>query len=231
LAHSGGATLLERRRVLAIEDRGDELTIATDDGGSMSAGRVIVATDAWTSDLLASSFGLELPLTVTQEQVAWFDAAGEAFDPARFPVWIWMDDPSFYGFPTHAAPGPKIGQDVGGREVTPATRSYDPDDEALARLDAFRNAHLPGLGGRLRAKTCLYTLTPDRDFIIDRLPDHPAVVVVLGAAHAYKFASILGRIAVELAIDGSTPSASDIVSFTIDRAALRDRNTVARYLV
>ena len=39
--------------------------------------------------------------------------------PERFPVWIWMDEPSFYGFPTHGHPGPKIGQDVGGREVTP----------------------------------------------------------------------------------------------------------------
>jgi len=101
----------------------------------------------------------------------------------------------------------------------------------VARLDAFRDRHLPGLGGRVRAKTCLYSLTPDRDFVLDLVPDHPGVVVVLGAAHAYKYASVMGRIAVELALDGATGSAEDIEAFTIERTALRDRNRVARFLV
>ena len=53
---------------------------------------------------------------------------------------------------------------------------------------------MPGaVGAALQTKTCLYTVTPDRDFVIDRLPDHPGVVVALGAAHAYKFAALLGR--------------------------------------
>ena len=55
--------------------------------------------------------------------------------------------------------------------------------------------HLPGaLGPPIRTTTCLYTLTPDRDFVVDVLPDAPGVAVVLGAAHGYKFASVLGRI-------------------------------------
>jgi len=231
LAMEAGASLREHARVTAIRDIGGELAVETAAGDRISAGRVILATDAWTNDLLAS-LDIELPLTVTQEQVAWFEPADPAaYAPERFPIWIWMDDPSFYGFPTHAAQGPKIGQDVGGREVTPATRTYDPDPDALARLDAFRDRHLPGLGGRVRAKTCLYSLTPDRDFVLDLVPDHPGVVVVLGAAHAYKYASVMGRIAVELALDGATGSAEDIEAFTIERTALRDRNRVARFLV
>ena len=65
---------------------------------------------------------------MTQEQVAWFAPRDDPalFSKERFPVWIWMDEPSFYGFPTHGHPGPKVGQDVGGREVTPATRTFDP---------------------------------------------------------------------------------------------------------
>ena len=55
-------------------------------------------------------------------------------------------------------------------------------------------------------KTCLYTLTPDRDFVVDALPEHPGVHVLLGSAHAYKFASVLGRVIVERALDGSSPS-------------------------
>jgi sarcosine oxidase len=142
-----------------------------------------------------------------------------------------MDDPSFYGFPTHAAPGPKIGQDVGGAEVTPATRTHEPDPGALARLDAFRARHLPALGGRLRAKTCLYTLTPDRDFVVDTIPGCREVAVVLGAAHAFKFASVLGRIAVELALDGETQSAAEIAAFGIDRPALSEPAAVTRFLI
>ena len=49
-----------------------------------------------------------------------------------------------------------------------------------------------------------YTLTPDRDFVVDLLPDAPGVAVVLGAAHGYKFASVLGRIVTELLVDGDT---------------------------
>ena len=92
---------------------------------------------------------------------------------------------------------------------------------AHARVDAFLQAHLPGAyGPDLLTKTCLYTLTPDRDFVLDRLPEAPGVVVALGAAHAFKFASLLGRILAELVVDGSTPSAADIGAFRIDRPIL-----------
>jgi sarcosine oxidase len=231
LASAAGATLVDRTRVATIGDHGGELVIETAAGERLTAGRVVIAADAWTNDLLAS-FDVDLPLTITQEQVAWFEPADRAaFEPGRFPIWIWMDDPSFYGFPTHAAPGPKIGQDVGGREVTTETRTYDPDPDALARLETFRDRHLPALGGLVRAKTCLYTLTPDRDFVVDTVPGHPHVVVILGAAHAYKFASLLGRVGAELALDGETASVPDIGAFAIDREALRDPSTPSRFLV
>ena len=121
-----------------------------------------------------------------------------------------MDDPSFYGFPTYGEAGPKAAEDVGGDEVTPATRTFDRNEVGL------RPAHgLPGPppAGRssdreIFTKTCLYTLTPDRDFVVDRLPDQPGVLVALGAAHAFKFASVLGRILAELVVDGATPSAA-----------------------
>ena len=58
------------------------------------------------------------------------------------------------------------------------------------------------LGPPIYTKTCLYTLTPDRDFVVDRLPDAPNVLVALGAAHGFKYASVLGRVLAELAIDG-----------------------------
>jgi sarcosine oxidase len=232
LAIEAGATLREHNRVSAIHDVGhDELVVETAAGDRLTTRRVILAADAWTNELLGP-LGAGLPLTVTQEQVAWFEPTDPAaFAPDRFPIWIWMDDPSFYGFPTHAAPGPKIGQDVGGRVVTTQTRSYEPDPDALARLDAFRGRTLPGLGARIRAKTCLYTLTPDRDFVVDRLPDHPAVIAVQGAAHAFKFASVLGRIAADLALGEPATGSEDLAAFAIDRPALRDPAFTQTFLV
>jgi sarcosine oxidase len=232
LAREHGAVLRDRTGVVAIHDEGDELTLVLEDGDRVRAGQVVLATDAWTNELLAP-LGLELPLTTTQEQVAWFEPHGGpgAFDKDRFPVWIWMDEPSFYGFPTHGHPGPKVGQDVGGREVTPATRTFDADPSALARVMTFLDRHLPGMAGDpFLVKTCLYTMPPDRDFVVDRLPGHDRVLLLLGAAHAYKFASALGRIATELVVDGATPSAPELAAFKADRPALRERRP-ARFVV
>ena len=174
-----------------------------------------------------------LPLTIIQAQVTYFASPDPArFAPDRFPIWIWMDDPSFYGFPTYGEPGPKSAEDVGGDEVTPATRTFDRNEAGFARLTDFLARHLPDqLGPEIYTKTCLYTLTPDRDFVVDRLPEHPGVLVALGAAHAYKFASVLGRILSELAVDGATPSAREIERFGIDRPILLETNPATSFLV
>ena len=233
LAAEQGAELREWAPVAWIEDAGGELVVVLGDGERIRAGRVILATDSWTNDLLAP-LGVELPLTVTQEQVSWFTPRGDPalFAPGRFPVWIWMHEPSFYGFPTHGHAGPKIGQDVGGRQVTHATRTFERDPDAHARAMAFLDEHLPAMAGEpFLTKTCLYTLTPDRDFVVDAVPGHPDVHVVLGSAPAYKFASALGRILAEVVVDGSTPSAGELGAFRIDRPALRDPGTPRSFVV
>jgi sarcosine oxidase len=232
LARAGGATLLDRAPVIALRDSGGELAVTTADGATHTTGRLILAVDAWTNDLLAA-LDRQLPLTVTREQVTYFEAPRpDPFAPGRFPVWIWMDDPSYYGFPTYGEPGPKAAQDVGGRETTADGRDFEPDPVARERLAAFLDRHLPGMTRReLMTKTCLYTLTPDRDFVVDRLPDHRAVIVLLGAAHAFKFASVLGRIAAELACDGETPSAVDLAAFRIDRPILLEPDPPRSFLL
>ncbi|HEY6570281.1 MAG TPA: N-methyl-L-tryptophan oxidase [Candidatus Limnocylindrales bacterium] len=233
LATAHGAVLRERAPVARIEDAGGETTVELEDGERLTASRVIVATDAWTNDLL-EPLGASLPLTVTQEQVSWFTPGVDPslFDPARFPIWIWMDEPSFYGFPTHGHPGPKIGQDVGGQRVTPATRTFEPDQAALGRVRQFLDARLPGMAGEpFLIKTCLYTLTPDRDFVLDAVPGHANVLVALGSAHGYKFASVIGRIMAELALEGVTPSAGEIEAFGFGRAALSGAAEPATFVI
>jgi sarcosine oxidase len=232
LATERGASLRDLSPVTAIRPLpggGYEVDAA---GATHSTRTVIVTADAWTNGLLAS-FDRDLPLTVTKEQVTYFAAPyPQAFAPDRFPVWIWMDEPSFYGFPTYGEAGPKGAQDVGGQPVDPDTRTFERDDAAYARLETFLREHLPGaVGPPILTRTCLYTLTPDRDFVVDRLPEAPGVIVGLGAAHGFKYASVLGRVLVELALDGASPSDGEIGAFRIDRPILLEADPPTSWMV
>ena len=81
-----------------------------------------------------------------------------------------MDDPSYYGFPTYGEATVKAAEDCGGAVVTGDDRTFEPDPERLARLADFMASTFPGSGRPVRSKTCLYTLTNDRDFLIGPVP-------------------------------------------------------------
>lgn len=219
-ARALGAELLDNVSLSSVRCVGDEVELALGDGATYRAHKLVIAAGPWSAPVLRS-FDVALPLEVTKEQVTYFAPVDPVpFSRDRFPVWIWMDDPSFYGFPIFGEAGVKIAQDAGGRAVDPDTRGFEPDPEIAARTKAFLARHLPSaLGRELMTKTCLYTLTPERDFVIDRLPEHPNVCVAIGAGHAFKFASVIGKILSELALDGATPS--EIAGFEVDRPLLR----------
>lgn len=229
MAREHGAELRDGVAVTAIEVDDDGVGIMVD-GTRHHAGKLVISAGAWSNDALAH-LGVRLPLEVTQEQVAYYATPHlEEFRPGRFPVWIWMDEPSFYGFPVFGEEATKIAQDCGGRVVTAQSRSFVPDADNLARVEEFARRVMPrALGPVLLAKTCLYTLTPDRDFVIDRLPQHPNVLLAIGAGHAYKFASVIGRVLSELALDGRTPS--DIEPFRFSRPILHMANPPRSYMV
>jgi sarcosine oxidase len=172
-----------------------------------------------------------LPLTVTKEQVVYFAVPDpDLFAPERFPIWIWMDDPCFYGFPAFGEPGPKAAQDVGGDPTDMEHLDDEPDPAALARVQAFVDERLPSAAGPiLSLRTCRYTMPPDRHFVIDRLSEHPNVIVLLGAAHGFKFSSLFGKIAAELAIDGKT--SYDLSHFRMDRDVMRMDNPPTSFLI
>jgi len=224
-----GGTLRDRAPVEAIRPSNGEIEV--DAGGvQYRCGRLIIAAGAWSNQALAP-FGIQLPLTVTQEQVTYFASPHPAdFQPQRFPIWIWMDDPCFYGFPVFGEAGPKVGQDAGGREVTTETRTFEPDQPALQRVRDFLGQYIPSLlGPIIYTRTCLYTLTPDRDFVLDAVPDHPKVSIAIGGGHGFKFASLVGRILSELAVDGHTDC--NLEPFRLDRAILQLQNPPKHYMV
>src|SRR5262245_37298108 len=220
LARERGARLRPGTPVRSIRPVGGEVDVVTDER-TERFDAVVLACDAWVNRLLAP-LGHDVPIVVLREQVSYYPAADLApFQLGRFPVWIWMDDPSFYGFPVFGdTTAVKAAEDCGGAEVDPDERDFDPDPDAEARVARFMRTLVgDGLAGPPRTTTCLYTLTADRDFVLDRLPDHPQVLVALGAAHGFKFASWFGRTLGELVIDGT--AADDIAAFSITRPGLR----------
>jgi sarcosine oxidase len=225
LAASNGATLVDRTRVIAVEPNADGFTVVTGDH-RIDVDRLIVTADAWTNEVVAG-LGWEVNLVVTQEQVAYFDAV-PGLGP--MPVWIWMDDPGFYGLPGVDGSGPKIGQDVGGAVVTGDDRSFQPDPAYRERLVRFQEQLLPATSGTVvEERTCLYTMTPDREFVLDHVPGHEGAVVGLGAAHGFKFAGVFGKVLVELAIAGTT--GHDVAGWPATRPILTEPDPVMSFLL
>ena len=85
------------------------------------------------------------------------------------------------------------------------------------------------LGPELLVKTCLYTLTPDRDFVIDEVPRHPNVAVAIGAGHAFKFASAIGRTLADWAIGALREGFPE--RFAVDRPILKIAQPPKTYMI
>jgi sarcosine oxidase len=226
-ARSLGAELRDHSPVLGLEDLGAAGMRVTTAGGEIDCRGVVVTADAWVNDVVGH-LGLRVPLEVTLEQVTYF--AVEHVDQfAGLPLWIWMDDPSFYGFPTYGEGTVKAAQDCGGPVVDPDDRTSDPDPAMEAMLAQHVRTMLPEVGPPVRSLRCQYTLTPDRDFVLSPVPGHERVVVGLGAAHAFKFVPTFGRVLADLVTTGET--STDVSAFGLDRPALTEPDYAPHWLV
>ena len=213
-------------------DPGPTASRSTAGGTTYSVGRGRAScADAWTADLL-EPLGCRLPLTVTEEQVTYFARRSGSTSPRTASRcgsgWTTR---RFYGFPTYGEPTVKAAQDCGGPEVTGDDRWRTTGPRMLERLSGFMAATFPGSGRPVRSKRCLYTLTPDRDFVLDRGARAPtAVVVGLGAAHGFKFVPTFGRLLADLAV-GAAAAGPSSTPFRLDRPALTDPAYVANWMV
>ncbi|GIK05416.1 hypothetical protein Aspvir_009526 [Aspergillus viridinutans] len=220
LARSHGAVLKDNTPVDRVTPQATGGVIIETPKGRFRAGKVILATDAWINKLLAP-LSVHIPVTVMQEQVTYFKPTeAAAFEPNRFPVWIWYGANSFYGFPCYGEPTIKAGRDYANNLMTPEQRTFVHSPQLLEELNSFMNGFVPDKDRQpLRTITCQYTITPDRRFIISPLENCPDIIVGLGAAHAFKFAPAFGRVLAELAVDGRTNE--DISQWGIPKGATR----------
>jgi sarcosine oxidase len=222
-----GAIILDRCLVKTVRPFSGGVEVDTN-RGKFSCRKLIVTAGAWTDQVLAD-VGISLKITATQEQVTYYATPNlKAFAIGNFPIFIWHGENVFYGFPVYGEVATKAAIDASGPPVTPETRTYQADEKRERRLEAWLKQYVPGfLGPKLYTKTCLYAMPKDRDFVIDTLPENPQIIVCSGAGHAYKFASLLGKILSQLAIEGQTEY--PIEPFTLNRPAITDPNYEAKF--
>lgn len=199
-ARAAGAELREGTKIRAI-DPSPRGVILQSGSGPETFDRVVITAGPWTGRLLEPY--QSLPLTVTRQQYAHFAVREGRFDPGAFPVWIDFRS-LFYGFPEHQdAPGAKVALHRPGPILDPDSPDREPREAENDRLREYLVRRLPGLSGTVTfSKVCLYTMTPDEDFILDRLPQDGRIILVGGlSGHGFKFTVLLGLLAARLAQD------------------------------
>jgi sarcosine oxidase len=217
LAESAGAELHFNERVVSW-GAGPTIEVATD-AGSYTCDRLVIAAGAWLPKLAPE---LELPLTVERNVLFWFEPLDAAvLQPERLLGYIVELDKehAFYGFPLLPGQGAKIARHHGGRPTNPDTLERGASDEDERPVRDFAERHVPAAAGRrLDAKVCMYTNTPDFDFILDHHPaDERVVIASPCSGHGFKFSNVMGRLAADLALTGETDFDIDFIS--IDRFA------------
>jgi sarcosine oxidase len=204
-ATDAGADLRAKEPVVEWKAVGDGVEVRTAEG-TYSAARLVVTAGAWATSLLAD---IGVSLTVMRQVQWWFSTLDARFYPPLMPVFL-LDTPggAFYGVPAAADEFRwKCARHYGAPELTsPAEVDWavTPGEEEPVRR--FVAAHLPTLRSFPSfSEVCMYTLTPDRHFVIDRHPRFPQVAVACGfSGHGFKFAPTVGEILADLALAGRT---------------------------
>ncbi len=170
------------------------------------AGSVVFSAGAWLPTLVPE---LRLPLTVEQQSVFWFRARDRRRPVYRdMPAFVWYrsGDDYFYGTPD-VGEGVKIGGSQ-GQLLRRLGRPPASSPRELQSIRRFARERLPGISLKpVRRTRCLYTNTPDKNFIVDRHPDFPNVLIVSACSgHGFKFASAIGELVAQAVTRGAIPS-------------------------
>jgi sarcosine oxidase len=201
VAASAGAVIREDDPAEVVIPGMDRVEVRTRRGPA-EAPVAVVAAGAWAGPLLQRA-GLPLPLSVTRQQVSYF-AEGTGAPLPTVIEWTEPPDPAPYLVPDPTAPGTvKVAEHMAGPPVTADTRTFDVDPTLQARCAAVARRWLRHLGPELEVETCLYTSTPDEDFVIDRVG--PVVVATGFSGHGFKFAPLVGRALADLALGEEPP--------------------------
>lgn len=219
-AQRAGAELFHEHRVLGWESDGKSVQVTTD-RLTISAGALVICGGPWSEWMLTD---LRVPLSVRRKVQLWFITEDRRFEETfRTPVYgVETAEGFFYGFPSVNPRQVKIAHHTGGANVDHPDRvDRDLHDDDVTPVRQFIADHLHGVSDDVaRHSICLYTMTPDEHFILDRHPVYPNVAFAAGfSGHGFKFAPVVGEIMADLAVNGRTDLPAGFLR--LDRPALR----------
>ena len=223
LARKHGAAIQTGETVVSVESRAGSRVTVESTRGAYSAEKVILTAGPWIGGFLPPLYA-DL-FKVSRQVMYWFDIKEDCrsmFAPLCFPIFIWIfrkgGESGFYGFPT-----------LDGKTIKLATEQFtaitDPDhvetavgmEEEQSMYKDYVQGCLPGISDRCRAAaSCLYTVTPDSNFVIDVHPDNHRIIIASPCSgHGFKHSAAIGELLAEQVIDGK--SKIDIGSFSLKR--------------
>ncbi|NP_001149835.1 Probable sarcosine oxidase [Zea mays] len=241
LAVKRGAVLKDRTEVVDItsskrgEGEGSIISVRTSSGEEFHGTKCIVTVGAWTSKLIKSVTGLELPVQPVHTLICYWKVRPgreqELTPEAGFPTFASYGDPYIYSTPSMEFPGLiKIAMhggppcDPDGRDLS--TGAGDLVEPVARWIDAVMPGHVDTAGGPVVRQCCMYSVTPDDDYVVDFLGGEFGKDVVIGAGfsgHGFKMGPAVGRILAEMALDGEASTAAeagvDLRPLTIGRFA------------
>ena len=206
LAIRNKVKVIENSKVNEIQNN----AVILESGQRIECEKVVVTCGAWTSKLI------KVPLKATRQQLVYFKPKNvEKFKENNFPIFAYLDK-GFYGFPIHGIAAVKISNHIPGQLVNPDTVKRTVNEEFIKKCRNFLKEHIPELADAkvIKTKTCLYTMTADEDFIIDKINDN----LIIGAGfsgHGFKFAPLIGKVLSDLTLNKKIDY--DISRFKIDR--------------
>ncbi len=226
LARTAGARIVTSEIVVGLETQADGAVNVKTTKEKYVARRVILAAGPWIAKLLGDGYSRHF--RIYRQVLSWFAIARntELYTPDRFPVFIWIAGyrprDMMYGFP--AVDGPDGGVKIASEQYE---RTVDPDAvprevsraEIAAMYEEYIAPRFPDISAKcLRSTTCLYTVTPDAKFIIDRFGDNENVWFASACSgHGFKHSAALGEALTRRALGQS--STVDLGAFGLHRFA------------
>ncbi len=220
LARALGADLRFGEAARFWRCQGGAFEVATDRGRHL-ASKVILTLGPWACELLTD---LGLPLSGRRIPVIHFEPREQSrYDAGTMSVYFWATPEGIYaGFPHFDGEGVKIMRHDRNDTCTPSTVRRDIDAADIDEVARFADKYMPFANGSVSwSHVCLYTMTPDNHFVVDRYPELPGLVYATACSgHGFKFAPVIGEVLADLALDGG--SALPVKFLSASRFAVPD---------
>jgi sarcosine oxidase len=218
-ARKYGAILQDEEPVLEIRPLAHGAEVHTTKG-IYTCDKLVITAGPYVKKLM-QQLGLDVPYTIELNQAHWFKTdKPELFTPDRFPIFIVRYDADsmggMYGFPTFRHPGIKISIHHSNQYINIEEYDMQPRQETTERVWNWVREFIPDASGELLdVGTCPYDFPPDEHFVLSLHPHYPDISMANMAGHGYKFASLVGEIMAQLAINGR--SEYDLTGLGVDR--------------